>query len=263
MMLLLNGRKITLYIFVICMLFLCLSCVRPVPRVEFAAASFEKPTVTIVTPTIVPSPTPVTIPVLPTQIPEPEIIAIPTPSPIPVMIPTVTPAPLPELFLEITDPKNNIAVSSNSILVSGATLPTAILEINSVRTTVDVRGEFVKNIPLNPGQNVVELIVEGENGNKIRDFLIIRYDPPLPFEFFLLVNTPSNDIRVAEQIVQVSGTTSPVAAVRVNGEKVTVDPSGYFFTFVQLQPGNNNIKVSASNQDGKLLTDIRKVFFVP
>ncbi|GIS83112.1 MAG: hypothetical protein CM1200mP15_17440 [Dehalococcoidia bacterium] len=86
------------------------------------------------------------------------------------MIPTVTPAPLPELFLEITDPKNNIAVSSNSILVSGATLPTAILEINSVRTTVDVRGEFVKNIPLNPGQNVVELKVEGENGNKIRDF---------------------------------------------------------------------------------------------
>ena len=77
MMLLLNSRKITLYIFVICMLFLCLSCVRPVPRVEFAAASFEKPTVTIVTPTIVPSPTPVTIPVQPTQIPEPEIIAIP------------------------------------------------------------------------------------------------------------------------------------------------------------------------------------------
>ena len=97
----------------------------------------------------------------------------------------------------------------------------------------------------------------------IRDFLRIRYDPPLPFEFFLLVDTPINDIRVAEQIMQVSGTTSPLAAVRVNGEKWTVDPSAYFFTFVQLQPGNNNIKVSASNQDGKLLTDIRKVFFVP
>ena len=77
------------------------------------------------------------------------------------------------------------------------------------------------------------------------------------------MNAPSNDIRVAEQIIQVSGTTSPIATVRVNGEKVIVDPSGYFFTFVQLQPGNNNVKISAANQEGKLLTDVRKVFFVP
>ena len=63
--------------------------------------------------------------------------------------------------------------------------------------------------------------------------------------------------------MQVSGTTSPIATVRVNGEKVTVDPSGYFLTFVQLQPGNNNVKVSAANQDGKFLTDTRKVFFAP
>jgi hypothetical protein len=63
--------------------------------------------------------------------------------------------------------------------------------------------------------------------------------------------------------MQVSGTTSPLATVRVKSEKVAVDPSGYFFTFVQLQPGSNSIKISASNQDGKLLTDIRKVFFVP
>lgn len=245
------------------MLFLCLSCVRPVPRVEFDTVPSDKPTVIIVTPTIAPTPSPVLVPVQPTKTPAPEIVVIPTPSPVPVMIPTVTPAPLPELFLQITDPEPNIAVSSNTILVSGATLPTAILKINSVRVTVDVRGEFVKNIPLNSGQNVVELIVEGKNGDTIRDFLIIRYDPPIPFEFFLLVDTPSNDIRVAEQIMQVSGTTSPIATVRVNGEKVTVDPSGYFFTFVQLQPGNNNIKISASNQNGKLLTDIRKVFFAP
>ncbi len=260
-MLRLDSRKISIYCLVLSLL-LCLSCVRPVARVDFDALPPES-AVIIVTPTVVPSPTPVPTPMQPTKTPEPEITVIPTPSPIPVVIPTVTPAPPPELFLEITDPENNVAVSSNAILISGATLPTAVLKINSVRVTVDVRGEFVKNIPLSPGQNVVELIVEGEDGSKIRDFLIVRYDPPLPFEFFLLVDTPSNDIRVAEQIMQVSGTTSPLAIVRVNGEKVIVDPSGDFFTFVQLQPGNNNIKVSASDQNGKLLTDTRKVFFVP
>ena len=260
-MLRLNSRNIPIYFLVISMLFLCLSCVRPVPRVQSVPA--DKPTVIIVTPTIAPTPTPVPVPVQPTKTPEPEIMVIPTPSPIPVIIPTVTPTPVPELFLKITDPDPNIAVSSNTILVSGATLPSATVTINSIRTTVDIRGEFVKNIPLNLGQNVVEFIVEGQNGDKIRDFRIIRYDPPLPFEFFLLVETPNNDLRVAEQIMQVSGTTSPLAIVRVNGEKVIVDPSGYFLTYVQLQPGSNNVKVSASNQDGKLLTDTRKVFFVP
>ena len=262
-MLVLNFRNLPISFLAISMLFLCLSCIRPVPRAELDIASLTEPIALVPTPTSIPSPTPFPTPVRPTRTPEPEMTVIPTPTSIPVVIPTATPTPIPELFLEITDPGNNVAVSTNTVLISGSTLPTAILKINSVRVTVDVRGEFVKNIALNPGQNVVELIVEGDNGNKIRDFLIIRYDPPLPFEFFLLVGTPSNDIRVAEQIIQVSGTTSPIASVRVNGEKVTVDPSGYFFTFVQLQPGNNNIKVSASNQNGKLLTDVRKVFFVP
>tara|TARA_B100000029_G_C17597316_1_gene964640 strand:+ start:3489 stop:4274 length:786 start_codon:yes stop_codon:yes gene_type:complete len=258
----LNNRNIPACLLALAILFICLSCIKPVPRTDVDVVPV-KPTVIMLTPTIVPLPTPVTVLVQPTKTPEPKATLAPTPTPIPAVIPTPTTAPPPELFLEITDPKNNIVVSSGSILVSGSTLPTAVLEINSVRATVDVRGEFVKNIPLDPGQNVVELIVEGEDGNKIRDFLIIRYNPPLPFEFFLLVDTPSNGIRVAEQIMQVSGQTSPIATVLVNGEKVTVDQSGDFHTYLQLQPGNNNIKVSASNRDGKLLTDTRKVFFVP
>lgn len=256
-------RDMSIYFIIMVMLLISVSCVKQIPRSGFDDVIPDKATVVIVKPTIIPSPTPFPIVVEPTRVPEPEITIVPTPSPVPVVIQTPTPTPIPELFLEITEPGNNIAVSSNAVLVSGATLPSARLNINGVRATVDVRGEFVKNIPLNPGQNVVEVIAEGENGDKIRDFIIIRYDPPLPFEFFLLVDTPSNNLRVAEQIIQVSGTTSPVATVRVNGEKVTVDPSGYFLTFLQLQPGSNSIKVSASNQDGKLLTDIRQIFFVP
>lgn len=241
-----------------------LGCFTQIPRNDFnVTVRDDTPDVVLATPTIAPTLTPTPMVVEPIYVPEPEIIIIPTPTLKPVVVPTPTPEPIPELFLEITDPENNIAVSSSSVLLSGMTLPSAVLKINAVRVTVDVRGEFVKNIPLSPGQNVVELIVEGENGDKIRDFLIIRYDPPLPFEFFLLVDTPSNDIRVAEQIIQVAGTTSPIATVKVNGEKVTVDPSGYFLTYVQLQPGNNSVKVDASDQDGKLLTDTRKVFFAP
>ena len=239
-------------------------CFSPIPRSDSSTTVPDnRPDLVIATPTISHTPTPTPIVVKPTATPELEITIIPTPTFEPVVVPTPTPELIPELFLEITDPENNIAVSSSTVLVSGVTLPSAVLKINSVRATVDIRGEFIKNIPLALGQNVVEFIVEGQDGDKIRDFLIVRYDPPLPFAFFLLVETPDNDLRVVDQIMQVSGTTSPSATVRVNGEKVTVDPSGYFLTYVQLQPGNNNVKVSASSQDGKLLTDTRKVFFAP
>ena len=259
----LRIKDILIFSLSIVILLVPVSCFSQVPRNDInITVADNKPTPIIATPTISPTPTQIPV-VVPTATPEPEIIIVPTPTQIPVVVPTATPEPVPELFLEIIDPKNNISMFNNSVLVSGATLPTATVTINSVRTTVDIRGEFVKNIPLNLGQNVVEFIVEGQNGDKIRDFRIIRYDPPLPFEFFLLVETPDDDLRVAEQIMQVSGTTSSTATVTVNGEKVIVDPSGYFLTYVQLQPGSNNVKVSASNQDGKLLTDTRKVFFVP
>ncbi len=266
-MLRLDNKDILIYfriVLIVLMVGVSISCVTQIPRsdLQVTIPDVESEPI-VVTPTISPTPTIRPTVVEPIYTPEPEIVIIPTPSPTPIVAPTPTPEPAPELFLEIIDPENNTAVSNNSVLVAGITLPTAILKINSVRATVDVRGEFVKNIPLNIGQNVVEFIVEGHDGDKIRDFLIIRYDPPLPFEFFLLVETPDDDLRVAEQIMQVSGTTSPSASVRVNGEKVIVDPSGYFLTYVQLQPGNNNVKVSSSNQNGKLLTDTRKVFFVP
>ena len=111
-----NSRNISTLFLVISTLLLCLGCVRPIPRVEFDAVAMGTPTVIVVTPTISPSPTPVPLPVQPTKTPEPAITVIPTPSPIPVAIPTVTPAPPPKLFLEITDPENNIAVSSNCLL---------------------------------------------------------------------------------------------------------------------------------------------------
>jgi hypothetical protein len=201
--------------------------------------------------------------VAPTVTPEPLVIPVATKIPAPKIEPTVTPTVLPVLFLEIDNPESNISISTDSVIVSGRTLPTAILEINSTRETVGLHGDFIKNIGLSPGQNVIEVIVTGDEGIKLRDFIIIRYNPPLPFEFFLLVDTPSNDIQVVKQIIQVSGSTSPVATVRVNGEKVNVEEDGQFFTFVQLMPGNNNIKISSASSDGKILAVTRKVFFVP
>ncbi|MEC9308229.1 MAG: hypothetical protein VX966_01810 [Chloroflexota bacterium] len=241
-------------------------CFQQISKEEFKLTGLDPTTVPTPTPTL-PPPTPTLPRPTPTQeaTPMPTVTVTPTITPTPELVPTPIPTPTmtPGLFMEIDNPDNNISVSTSSVTVSGRTLPTAVLEINSTRVTVGLHGEFLTNIFLRPGQNVIELIVTGQDGIMLRDFIIIRYNPPLPFEFFLLVDNPSNDINVVKQIIQVSGSTSPVATVRVNGEKVSVEEDGKFFTFVQLQPGSNNIKISSASSDGKILTDTRKVFYVP
>jgi len=245
---------------------LSVGCFQQISKEEFKLIGLD-PTTMPTLPTLVPLPTP-TLPsptATPTNTPLPTVTVAPTVIPKLDVDPTQTPTPTmsPGLFMEVDNPDNNISISTSSVTVSGRTLPTAVLEINSTRVTIGSHGEFLTNISLRPGQNVIELIVRGQDGMMLRDFLIIRYNPPLPFEFFLLVDSPSNDINVVKQIIQVSGSTSPVATVRVNGEKVSVEEDGKFFTFVQLQPGNNNIKISSASSDGKILADTRKVFYVP
>jgi hypothetical protein len=240
-------------------------CFQQISKEEFKLTNLD-PT-TVPTPTLMPLPTP-TLPSptpTPAATPLPTVTVAPTIMPTPNLVPTPTPTPTmaPGLFMEVDNPDNNISVSTSAVTVSGRTLPTAVLEINSTRVIVGLHGEFLTNIFLRPGQNVIELIATGQDGIMLRDFIIIRYNPPLPFEFFLLVDIPSNDINVVKQIIQVSGSTSPVATIRVNGEKVSVEEDGKFFTFVQLQPGNNNIKISSTSSDDKILTDTRKVFYVP
>ncbi len=208
------------------------------------------------------TPTSTNVPVTPTAtmvVPTME----PTPTPSPTVTPIPTPTPEPSLFLDILEPLSGISTESRSILLRGNTLPTARLVINDRPVTVGIRGDFNEEINLVPGQNVIEVVVTSVVGSRLRDFLIVKYNEPAPYDFFLLIETPIDNIQVIKQIIEVTGRTAPEAVVKVNGNDVLVDDAGNFSIYVQLRAGNNVVKISATNTDGKLLLSERKVFYVP
>lgn len=68
---------------------------------------------------------------------------------------------------------------------------------------------------------------------------------------FLEVFTPVEKSTVDTETVSVTGKTSPVAIVSVNGTLLKVAADGTFSTDVQLKPGPNVIQVVASNISGE------------
>ena len=167
------------------------------------------------------------------------------------------------MFLELDEPAFGSTVRTDTVTVVGRTLPTARLQINSRRVTVDLNGRFESEVGLRPGQNVIVAVSTGDDGSQLRDFLTIIYNVPPPFEFFLLVDQPLDNIQVVNQIIDVSGTTAPRAKVTVNGVGVRVNDLGEFSTPIQLRPGNNNVRTVSTDTDGKTLTSVLRVLFVP
>ncbi len=72
--------------------------------------------------------------------------------------------------------------------------------------------------------------------------------PPI---FFLRVTGPQNEAIVNIATIEVTGETTPDAAVSVNGQFIEVDASGRFKTTITLVPGVNTIDVVASDFTGR------------
>lgn len=75
----------------------------------------------------------------------------------------------------------------------------------------------------------------------------------------LRVDEPKPDSRVAESSLNIAGETDPAVSLTVNGELITVDPSGQFKREIALMPGLNNVELVATNRIGKETRLIRKV----
>lgn len=70
----------------------------------------------------------------------------------------------PELLL--TEPKDNVATSQESILVSGRTDPEATLLVNDQQVVLDKGGQFSFRVSLNPGENKVKIVAVTKSGQQ-------------------------------------------------------------------------------------------------
>lgn len=75
----------------------------------------------------------------------------------------------------------------------------------------------------------------------------------------LKIFQPESESRVASNTMIVAGQTDPAVSLSINGELVTVDPTGYFKREIALTPGLNTLELVAINRIGKETRAVRHV----
>jgi hypothetical protein len=135
-------------------------------------------------PTVVPSPTS-TVAAEPTSTPTVTPTATATvPSASPTATATTGPAatasPLPvstvdnyDLSLQLEGVGDENVVYGSIMVIKGRTLPDAILSINGVIVEVDADGRFEREIRLDPGASVIEVVASDLAGNQISAILSV------------------------------------------------------------------------------------------
>ncbi len=233
-----------------------LGCVTTVPR--------ETPTPQAATP--VPAATPAPTPE-PTPAPEPTPVPTATPAlPTSTPEPTETPAPAlppvtPEgLILAVYAPEDGAVVPGDSVVVYGQTEPGARVSISGVDAAVDRQGGFRADVPLEPGENLMEISAATESGNR---GWVLRRVTSLALPFLLLITEPENQSVVDSSSLPLSGRTGRNAVVSINGRSVPVDRFGYFSETILLAEGPNFIDVVATNDNGETFSEVVAVIYRP
>jgi len=119
-----------------------------------------------------PSPTPI-----PTVAPSITRATTQTPSATPTPAPTTTMA----LFLEITQPTDGAQVITSAVLVTGKTIPDAVVSASvddAVEiANVDQNGNFSVTVNLEEGPNLIEVIASDLQGNEKSSTIAVIYVP--------------------------------------------------------------------------------------
>lgn len=159
-----------------------------------------------------------------------------------------------------------IATKSGQITVKGFADPGVDVEISQndrvleVQTT-DEEGMFTIEVDLERGENVfVATSVSGDNRSDASENYTIQYltSPPK-----LEVSSPKDGDEYKESSVTLNGETDSEAIVTVNERLVIVNTSGKFSTIVNLNSGDNQIKVVATDLAGNQTTKEFKVKYSP
>lgn len=85
------------------------------------------------------------------------------------------------LFLEVTQPQDDTQVSTSSILVTGKTIPNAVVSVSVddklEMANVDQNGDFSVTVDLEEGPNFIEVIASDQQGNEKSMSIAIIYIP--------------------------------------------------------------------------------------
>ncbi len=204
-------------------------------------------------------------PVAGTPTPGPETTPAPTPTsrPSPTDTPALTPTPLPPkpLQLEIISPLDNAGVEAEAVRVTGTTSGITV-GINGLPVVVAEDGSFQRDLLLQRGVNLVEVVASDAAGRSRSQQIVVFSVAPTPGLPFTLIYPPDG-LEVKEPSVTVMGVTTPDAVVGVNEIPVDINELGIFSATVPLENGANLIEIVAADIEGNVRFQTVVVFYEP
>ena len=170
-----------------------------------------------------------------------------------------TPAPL---ELKLLVPQDGAGVETGALRVLGQTRIDAVVGINGVPVEVSPDGSFSRDISLEEGINLVEVVATDLTGQTAAEQAMVFFITTaagLPFSLFY----PLDGLETAEVTVPIIGGTRADAVVGVNGTPVKVNALGIFSTTVTLEEGPNFIEVVATDIRDNVRFQTVAVFYLP
>jgi hypothetical protein len=120
-------------------------------------------------------PTTGAVPDVPIFTPPPPTIIIPEIPPT-LALPN-TPTPTMPFTITLDAPRDGETTNASPLLVSGLTIPNAIVSVNDTVGLANADGRFALTVPLEAGPNVLEIIASKPTGDQTSLIITILYQP--------------------------------------------------------------------------------------
>ena len=167
------------------------------------------------------------------------------------------------------------------VIITGTTDPGCVVSVGGTSTVADENGEFIINVPLDEGDNIVRLTATNNMGRTSTAQQVVTYSVPKNTQPMLVVSSPepSPDGFVSTERIKIVGFTDPYNIIEIynnyysNNEEVkslvfkgTIPRSGQFSVDVTLSTtggGVNDLQIVATNENGGTATEARRVTYKP
>ena len=83
---------------------------------------------------------------------------------------------LEKIFLQISEPKDNMTVNNQAVTVIGKTISNGFIFVNDQEFKADSNGSFSTTVILDEGENYILVVVSDEYGNSLEKDIVINLE---------------------------------------------------------------------------------------
>jgi hypothetical protein len=180
-------------------------------------------------------------------------------------------------WLEVEIPTANNS-KNGRLIIRGVTNPNSTISANGHRALPDERGNFIVEVPLREGDNVVRVVATDPKGKTATAQQVVNYTVPKNLQPMLIVSSPEpRDGYVSSERLRIVGFTDPNNIIEIYNNyykddnlvkslvfRGTVPLNGQFSVDVNLsttEDGVNDLQIVATNGDGGTAMETRRVTY--